>query len=71
VSLSTVNGRVECEYVIPDDPTGTPIGEFLLNEDYEFRMSTLQYDRSTDSFYLHARMRAPLRRTRTVHGCVF
>jgi len=57
VSLSTVNGRVECEYVIPDDPTGTPIGEFLLNEDYEFRMSTLQYDRSTDSFYLHARMR--------------
>ncbi|QUO47956.1 MULTISPECIES: RNA-guided endonuclease InsQ/TnpB family protein [Halorubrum] len=57
VSLSTVNGRVECEYVIPDDPMGTPIGEYLLNEDYEFRMSTLQYDRSTDSFYLHARMR--------------
>jgi len=70
VSLSTVNGRVECEYVIPDDPTGTPIGEFLLNEDYEFRMSTLQYDRSTDSFYLRAY--APHhRRTRTVHGCVF
>ncbi|ELZ37969.1 IS1341-type transposase [Halorubrum saccharovorum DSM 1137] len=57
VSLSTVNGRVECEYVLPDDPTGTPIGEYLLNEEYEFRMSTLQYDRSTDSFYLHARMR--------------
>ena len=57
VSLSTVNGRVECPYVIPDDPTDTPIGEYLLNEDYEFRMSTLQYDRSTDSFYLHARMR--------------
>jgi IS605 OrfB family transposase len=57
VSLSTLNGRVECEYVLPDDPEGTPIGEYLLNEDYEFRMSTLQYDRSTDSFYLHARMR--------------
>jgi putative transposase len=28
-----------------------------LNEDYEFRMSTLQYDRSTESLYLHARMR--------------
>ncbi len=50
VSLSTINGRVECEYVIPDDPTGTPIGEYLLSEEYEFRMSTLQYDRSTDSF---------------------
>ncbi|MDG5776544.1 transposase, partial [Haloarculaceae archaeon H-GB1-1] len=57
VSLSTVNGRVECDYVIPDDPEGTPIGEYLLNEDYEFRMSTLQYDRATASFYLHARMR--------------
>ncbi len=57
VSLSTVNGRVECDYVIPDDTEGTPIGEYLLNEDYEFRMSTLQYDRPTESFYLHARMR--------------
>jgi len=57
VSLSTVNGRVECDYVLPDDPEGTPIGEYLLNEDYEFRMSTLQYDRQTESFYLHARMR--------------
>ena len=57
VSLSTVNGRVECEYVIPDDLERTPIGEYLLNEDYEFRMSTLQYDRSTEAFYLHARMR--------------
>lgn len=57
VSLSTVNGRVECEYVLPDDPEETPIGEYLLNEDYEFRMSTLQYDRSTEAFYLHTRMR--------------
>jgi IS605 OrfB family transposase len=57
VSLSTVNGRVECDYVIPDEPEGTPIGEYLLHEDYEFRMSTLQYDRQTASFYLHARMR--------------
>ena len=57
VSLSTVNGRVECEYILPNDPAGTPIGEYLLNADYEFRMSTLQYNRSTEAFYLHARMR--------------
>ncbi len=57
VSLSTVNGRIECDYVLPDDAERTPIGEYLLNEDYEFRMSTLQYDRQTESFYLHARMR--------------
>ncbi|WP_136590948.1 RNA-guided endonuclease InsQ/TnpB family protein [Salinigranum halophilum] len=57
VSFSTPNGRLECDYVLPADPEGTPIGEYLLNEDYEFRMSTLQYDRQTASFYLHARMR--------------
>ena len=57
VSLSTVNGRVECEYVLPDNAEGTPIGEYLQNEHYEFRTSTLQYDRRTKSFYLHARMR--------------
>ncbi|MFC7132724.1 MULTISPECIES: RNA-guided endonuclease InsQ/TnpB family protein [Salinibaculum] len=57
VSLSTVNGRVECDYVLPDNPEGTPIGKYLLNEEYEFRMSTLQYDRNSGSFYLHARMR--------------
>jgi IS605 OrfB family transposase len=57
VSLSTVDGRVECEYVLPDDTDGTPIGDYLLNEDFEFRMSTLQYDRFEDVFYLHARMK--------------
>jgi transposase len=57
VSLSTVNGRVECDYALPDDTEGTPIGAYLLNDDYGFRMSTLQYDRPTESFYLHARMR--------------
>jgi len=57
VFLSTVNGRVECDYVLPDTPEGTPIGEYLLNGNYEFRMSTLQYDRFSESFYLHARMR--------------
>lgn len=57
VSLSTVNGRIECDYLIPKEPQGTPVGEYLLNEDYEFRMSTLQYDRHSESFYLHATMR--------------
>src|SRR6056297_2064404 len=57
VSLSTVNGRVECDYLIPENHEGTPIDEYLLNEDYEFRMSTLQYDRHSEAFYLHARMR--------------
>ncbi|MFP8954177.1 RNA-guided endonuclease InsQ/TnpB family protein [Natrialbaceae archaeon A-arb3/5] len=57
VSLATVNGRVECEYDLPDDPEGTPHGEFLLNEDYDFSTSTVHYDSETDEFYLHAAMK--------------
>jgi hypothetical protein len=69
ISLSRANGRVGCEYALPDDPERTPIGEYLLNEDYEFRMSTLQYDRSTEMFYLHARMAAPQTTTSSPQLC--
>jgi IS605 OrfB family transposase len=56
VSLATVNGRVECEYDLPDDPEGTPHGEYLLNDDYSFSTSTVHYDSGADEFYLHAAM---------------
>ncbi len=56
VSLATVNGRVECEYDLPDDPDGTPHGEYLLNDDYDFSTSTVHYDSEADEFYLHAAM---------------
>ena len=60
VSLATVNGRVECEYDLPDDPDGTPHGEYLLNDDYSFSTSTVHYDSETDEFYLHAAMEREL-----------
>ncbi|MFC7134692.1 MULTISPECIES: RNA-guided endonuclease InsQ/TnpB family protein [Salinibaculum] len=60
VSLATVNGRVECEYDLPDDPDGTPHGEYLLNDDYEFATSTVHYDSEADEFYLHAVMEREL-----------
>jgi len=56
VSLATVNGRVECEYDLPDNPEDTPHGEYLLNEDYSFSTSTVHYDSEADEFYLHAAM---------------
>ncbi len=60
VSLATVNGRVECEYDLPDDPAGTPHGEYLLNDDYSFSTSTVHYDSEADEFYLHAVMKCEL-----------
>jgi len=56
VSLATVNGRVECEYDLPDNPEGTPHGRYLLNDEYSFSTSTVHYDGEADEFYLHAVM---------------
>jgi len=52
VSLSTVNGRVECGFELPSD-SPTPYEEYVLSEDFEFRASTLQYDAVDDEFYFH------------------
>ena len=52
VSLSTVNGRAECDFKLPSD-SPTPYEEYVLSEDFEFRASTLQYDKATDEFYFH------------------
>jgi len=52
ISLSTVNGRVECDFELPAG-SPTPYEEYVLSEDYEFRTSTLQYDQTTDEFYFH------------------
>lgn len=60
VSLATVNGRVECEFDLPDDPDGTPHGAYLLNDDYDFSTSTVHYDSEADAFYLHAVMERAL-----------
>ncbi|WP_158059484.1 RNA-guided endonuclease InsQ/TnpB family protein [Halorussus halophilus] len=54
VSLSTVNGRVECDYILPDDPEKPPT-KYVSDDDFEFRMASLQY-RDGD-WYLHASMR--------------
>ena len=60
VSLATVNGRVKCQYDLPDNPDGTPHGEYLLNDDYSFSTSTVHYDSETDEFYLNAVMEREL-----------
>ena len=52
VSLSTVNGRVECDFKLPSD-SPTPYEQYVLSEEFEFRASTLQYDKATDEFYFH------------------
>jgi hypothetical protein len=54
VSLSTVDGRIECDYILPDDSEKPPT-KYVFDEDFEFRMAHLQY-RDGD-WCLHASMR--------------
>jgi IS605 OrfB family transposase len=54
VSLSTVDGRIECDYILPDNSENPPT-KYVSDEDFEFRMAHLQY-RDGD-WYLHASMR--------------
>ncbi|WP_252491091.1 RNA-guided endonuclease InsQ/TnpB family protein [Natronococcus zhouii] len=54
VSLSTIDGRIECDYILPDD-SETPPTKYVSDEDFEFRMAHLQY--YDNDWYLHASMR--------------
>jgi putative transposase len=53
VSLSTVDGRVEAEYVLPPDTDGTPFGQYVESDDFDVAEATLHYRNGT--FYLHLR----------------
>lgn len=49
-----LNGRVECDYILPNDPECHP-QTYLEDGDYEFRMTTLQ--RRDGEWFLYQRSR--------------
>jgi len=55
-TLSTVDGRVTVEYVLPDESRETPHSNYLLNDEFETTGATLHY--RSGSFYLHVRIKA-------------
>jgi IS605 OrfB family transposase len=55
-SLSTVDGRVTAEYILPDENRDTPHSEYLHSDEWETTGATLRY-RGGD-FYLHVRTTA-------------
>jgi len=54
--LSTVDGRVTAEYVLPDKTGDTPHSKYLRSERWETTGATLHYRRG--DFYLHVRTKA-------------
>ena len=55
-TLSTVEGRITAEYVLPDENRKTPHSEYLYNDDYEVTGAELHY--RDGEFYLHVRTKA-------------
>ena len=55
-TLSTVEGRITAEYVLPDESHETPHSEYLSNDNYEVTGAELHY--RDGEFYLHVRTKA-------------
>ena len=55
-TLSTVEGRITAEYVLPDEDRDTPHAKYLFGDEYETTGATLHY--REDGFYLHVRTKA-------------
>ncbi|MDL0121757.1 RNA-guided endonuclease InsQ/TnpB family protein [Halobacterium salinarum] len=55
-SLSTVDGRITADYVLPDEDRDTPHTEYLQGDEWEQTGATLHYRRG--DFYLHIRTKA-------------
>ncbi|MFW5911619.1 MAG: RNA-guided endonuclease InsQ/TnpB family protein [Halolamina sp.] len=55
-TLSTVEGRITAEYVLPDESRETPHSEYLFTDDYEVTGGEVHY--RDGEFYLHVRTKA-------------
>jgi IS605 OrfB family transposase len=60
-TLSTPNGRVTAEYVLPpeDEREDTPFGRYYESDDWDASSATLQYDDREDTFFLHVTLKNP------------
>ena len=60
-TLSTPNGRVKAEYVLPpeNECEDTPFGRYYENDDWNGSSATLQCDEQQDTFYLHVTLKNP------------
>ena len=60
-TLSTPNGRVTAEYVLPpeNEREDTPFGRYYESDNWNASSATLQYDENEATFYLHVTLKNP------------
>ena len=53
VSLATTDGRIEADYVLPEEESDTPHSEYLFSEEYETTGAELHYHDGNWMLHLH------------------
>ncbi len=56
VSLATTEGRIEAEYVLPDEESNTPHSEYLFSDEYETTGAELHYRDGDWMLHVHCKM---------------
>ena len=55
VSLATTDGRIEAEYVLPDDKRESPHAEYLFSDEYETTGAELHYSNGDWMLHVHCK----------------
>ena len=55
VSLATTDGRIEADYVLPDEKSDTPHSEYLFSEEYETTGAELHYHDGDWILHIHCK----------------
>jgi IS605 OrfB family transposase len=56
VSLATINGRIEADFVLPDKERDTPHSEYFFSDDYETTGAELHYSNGNWMLHVHCKM---------------
>jgi len=56
VSLATIDGRIEADYVLPDEDSDTPHSEYLFSDEYETTGAELHYRGGNWVLHVHCKM---------------
>jgi putative transposase len=55
VSLATVDGRIEADYVLPDEERDTPHAEYFFSDEYETTGAELHYSNGNWMLHIHCK----------------
>ena len=66
VSLATVNGRIEADYVLPNEERETPHARYLFNPEYEVTGGDLHF--RVGDWFLHVRTKADVKADTPAEG---